>query len=287
MAAAERRQHLVETAIRLFTEGSYHGTTTAEIARAAGVSEPILYRHFASKRDLYLAALEHVWAKTRESLGAGARRDSRRVCRDRGDRQGARLRAVAEAPARRAVGAGAERGLGGSGAAAPPAQAHARGARLRREIWSGVVKTRERSPRTGTPTPKRGSCSQEESSAWSEGESACSTTRSSQPSAPLASPGFVGDLRFKEAGDAPNEKAPAAAPGPSPEVRHSRREIGGGSAAHPLSVPLPGVPGAPPANLGLASGLVARCAHYRSVSPARQVARSSDFAFRMVDRILR
>lgn len=69
MAAADRRQHLVETAIRLFTEGSYHGTTTAEIARAAGVSEPILYRHFASKRDLYLAALEHVWAKTRETWG--------------------------------------------------------------------------------------------------------------------------------------------------------------------------------------------------------------------------
>ena len=66
MAAADRRRHLVETAIRLFTEGSYHGTTTAEIARAGGVSEPILYRHFASKRDLYLAALEHVWAKTRE-----------------------------------------------------------------------------------------------------------------------------------------------------------------------------------------------------------------------------
>lgn len=66
MAAAERRQHLVETAIRLFTEGSYHGTTTAEIARAAGVSEPILYRHFASKRDLYLAALEDVWAKARD-----------------------------------------------------------------------------------------------------------------------------------------------------------------------------------------------------------------------------
>lgn len=67
MAAAERRKHLVETSIRLFTEGSYRGTTTAEIARAAGVSEPILYRHFASKRDLYLAALEHVWAKTREA----------------------------------------------------------------------------------------------------------------------------------------------------------------------------------------------------------------------------
>jgi AcrR family transcriptional regulator len=66
MAAADRRQHLIETAVRLFTEGSYRGTTTAEIARAAGVSEPILYRHFASKRDLYLAGLEHVWEKTRE-----------------------------------------------------------------------------------------------------------------------------------------------------------------------------------------------------------------------------
>jgi AcrR family transcriptional regulator len=67
MAAADRRKHLIETAIHLFTEGSYHGTTTAEIARAAGVSEPILYRHFASKRDLYLAALGHVWTKTREA----------------------------------------------------------------------------------------------------------------------------------------------------------------------------------------------------------------------------
>jgi AcrR family transcriptional regulator len=67
MAAADRRRQLVETAIRLFTDGSYRGTTTAEIARAAGVSEPILYRHFASKRDLYLAALDHVWAKTRET----------------------------------------------------------------------------------------------------------------------------------------------------------------------------------------------------------------------------
>ena len=49
----------------MFCDGSYRGTTTAEIAREAGVSEPILYRHFGSKRDLYLAALEHVWARAR------------------------------------------------------------------------------------------------------------------------------------------------------------------------------------------------------------------------------
>ncbi len=65
MAASGRRTHLLETAARLFTEGSYHGTTTAEIARAAGISEPIIYRHFASKRDLYIATLEHVWEKAR------------------------------------------------------------------------------------------------------------------------------------------------------------------------------------------------------------------------------
>lgn len=65
MAASGRRAHLLDTAARLFTEGSYRGTTTAEIARAAGVSEPIIYRHFASKRDLYIAALEQVWEKAR------------------------------------------------------------------------------------------------------------------------------------------------------------------------------------------------------------------------------
>jgi AcrR family transcriptional regulator len=67
MPAAKRRQALIDTAIRVFSEGSYRGTTTAEIARAAGISEPILYRHFASKRDLYLAALDHVWGKARAS----------------------------------------------------------------------------------------------------------------------------------------------------------------------------------------------------------------------------
>jgi AcrR family transcriptional regulator len=67
MPAAERRQGLIDTAIRLFSEGSYRGTTTSEIARAAGISEPILYRHFTSKRELYLAALDHVWGKARAS----------------------------------------------------------------------------------------------------------------------------------------------------------------------------------------------------------------------------
>jgi len=65
LPAAERRLALIEIAITLFSDGSYRGTTTSEIARAAGVSEPILYRHFASKRELYVAALDLVWDRAR------------------------------------------------------------------------------------------------------------------------------------------------------------------------------------------------------------------------------
>jgi AcrR family transcriptional regulator len=65
MRAAARRAAVLETACRAFSRGTYHGTTTAEIARAAGVSEPSLYRHFPSKRDLYLACIEETWRRTR------------------------------------------------------------------------------------------------------------------------------------------------------------------------------------------------------------------------------
>lgn len=65
LAATERRADLLSCACRTFADGSYRGTTTAEIARAAGVTEPILYRHFDSKRDLYLACLEESWTAVR------------------------------------------------------------------------------------------------------------------------------------------------------------------------------------------------------------------------------
>jgi len=65
LPAAERRQALLDAALRVFSSGSYAGATTAEIAREAGVSEPILYRHFASKRELYLAVLESAWEEIR------------------------------------------------------------------------------------------------------------------------------------------------------------------------------------------------------------------------------
>ena len=68
--AAERRQAIVEAAMTVFSTGSYSGATTAEIARQAGISEPILYRHFASKRELYFACLDEAWGAFRSALEA-------------------------------------------------------------------------------------------------------------------------------------------------------------------------------------------------------------------------
>jgi AcrR family transcriptional regulator len=61
----ERRAAVVETACRVFAKSSYHGSTTAQIARETGVTEPVLYRHFASKRELYIACLDSVWQQVR------------------------------------------------------------------------------------------------------------------------------------------------------------------------------------------------------------------------------
>jgi AcrR family transcriptional regulator len=68
LSAAERRQAIVDAAVRVFSTGSYAGATTADIARAAGVSEPLLYRHFQSKRQLYFACLDEAWSGLRDHL---------------------------------------------------------------------------------------------------------------------------------------------------------------------------------------------------------------------------
>ena len=64
LPGAERRELITEAAGRLFGERGYDGTRLDDVAAAAGVTKPVLYRHFASKRDLYLALL----ARHREDL---------------------------------------------------------------------------------------------------------------------------------------------------------------------------------------------------------------------------
>src|SRR5215813_1364862 len=57
-APSEIRQQILKTAIRLFAQKGFRGTTTKEIALAAGVNEVTIFRHFSSKQDLYAAILE-------------------------------------------------------------------------------------------------------------------------------------------------------------------------------------------------------------------------------------
>ena len=58
MAAAERREQIIAVARELFAERGYRAVAVDEIARRAGVSPPVLYDHFASKRELYAHLLE-------------------------------------------------------------------------------------------------------------------------------------------------------------------------------------------------------------------------------------
>lgn len=54
MTATElTRQRLIRTALELFTTHGYHDTTTAQIAKKAGIAEGTIYRHFASKQQLF------------------------------------------------------------------------------------------------------------------------------------------------------------------------------------------------------------------------------------------
>ena len=58
MAAADRRELILEAARECFAEGGYHRTSLDAIAERAGVSKALLYEHFASKRELHAAMLE-------------------------------------------------------------------------------------------------------------------------------------------------------------------------------------------------------------------------------------
>jgi AcrR family transcriptional regulator len=58
LSSEERRQAIVDAVKGVFAEKGFDGTTTRELAQAAGVSEALLYKHFPSKESLYAAMLD-------------------------------------------------------------------------------------------------------------------------------------------------------------------------------------------------------------------------------------
>lgn len=71
--AEERRADVIEAAIKAFAIGGYAGTSTEEVARLAGVSQPYVFRLFGSKQALFLAAVERCFAHVREAFVEAAR----------------------------------------------------------------------------------------------------------------------------------------------------------------------------------------------------------------------
>jgi AcrR family transcriptional regulator len=63
LPAPERRRQLLDTALDVFAAKGFHATSMNDVAEAAGVTKPVLYQHFASKRRLYLELLEDVAAQ--------------------------------------------------------------------------------------------------------------------------------------------------------------------------------------------------------------------------------
>jgi AcrR family transcriptional regulator len=70
MRAPERRAQLLDVARRVFGNSGFHAVSMETVAKEAGVTKPILYDHFPSKKDLYLALIDADLAVLHEEVRA-------------------------------------------------------------------------------------------------------------------------------------------------------------------------------------------------------------------------
>lgn len=73
LPAGKRRQQLLDVALSLFATKGYNATTMDDIAETAGVTKPLLYQHFASKRALYLELVDSVATTMLAAIGEATR----------------------------------------------------------------------------------------------------------------------------------------------------------------------------------------------------------------------
>ena len=60
LTATARREQILDVALEVFATAGFHGASMNEVAEAVGVTKPVLYQHFDSKRDLYQALIDEV-----------------------------------------------------------------------------------------------------------------------------------------------------------------------------------------------------------------------------------
>jgi AcrR family transcriptional regulator len=68
LSAPHRRRQLLDVALACFAARGFHATSMEDIAEAAGVTKPVLYQHFRSKRGLYLELLDDVGSQLMEAI---------------------------------------------------------------------------------------------------------------------------------------------------------------------------------------------------------------------------
>lgn len=68
LPAARRRRQLLDVALRVFAERGFHDASMNDIAVAAGVTKPVLYQHFTSKRELFAELLTDVGRDLQEAI---------------------------------------------------------------------------------------------------------------------------------------------------------------------------------------------------------------------------
>ena len=69
MRRAERREQILDAATRAFARGGFTATGLDDVAREAGVTRDLLYRHFESKADLYRAGLDRACRRVQDRVG--------------------------------------------------------------------------------------------------------------------------------------------------------------------------------------------------------------------------
>ena len=72
MTADERRADILRVAVAEFAKRGLQGTSTEDVARAAGISQPYLFKMFPTKKALFLALVEHGFSRVREAFIAAA-----------------------------------------------------------------------------------------------------------------------------------------------------------------------------------------------------------------------
>ena len=71
LSATARREQLLDVALEVFARTGYHDTSMNDVAEAAGVTKPVLYQHFESKRELFQALLDAVGARMLNAIREG------------------------------------------------------------------------------------------------------------------------------------------------------------------------------------------------------------------------